>query len=185
MQQYSDYVQERAVYLFKEGKKAPAIAKALRDEGHVVSRVGIHKLLTKFQDTGSVARREVSGRPSKASETVDSIIESQMRRDDETTAAEMQKILVSKGFDLSVRTVLRRRIALGWTYRGSAYCQLIRETNMAKRLEFATAHLNYDFADAIFTDECSVQLETHRRFCCRKKGEAPRPKPRYIYGSVA
>jgi len=25
-----------------------------------------------------------------------------------------------------------------------------------------------------------VQLETHRRFCCCKKGEAPKSKPRYV-----
>ena len=34
------------------------------------------------------------------------------------------------------------------------------------------------FSDVIWTDECTVQLETHRRFCCRKKGEAPKNKPR-------
>jgi len=32
----------------------------------------------------------------------------------------------------------------------------------------------------IWSDECSVQLETHRRFCCCKKGEAPKSKPRYV-----
>ena len=34
------------------------------------------------------------------------------------------------------------------------------------------------FSDVIWTDECTVQLETHRHFCCRKKGEAPKNKPR-------
>ena len=34
------------------------------------------------------------------------------------------------------------------------------------------------FLDIIGTDECTVQLETHRRFCCRKKGEAPKNKYR-------
>ena len=35
------------------------------------------------------------------------------------------------------------------------------------------------FDDVIWSDECTVQMETHRRFCCRKKGEPPKPKPRY------
>ena len=28
------------------------------------------------------------------------------------------------------------------------------------------------------TDECTIQLEMHRRFCCRKSGQPARPKPR-------
>ncbi len=46
--------------------------------------------------------------------------------------------------------------------------------------DWASANLQDDFEDVIWTDECSVQLEPHRRTCCRKIGEAPRPKPRYI-----
>lgn len=67
---------------------------------------------------------------------------------------------------------------IGWSYRGSAYCQLIREANKNKRLEFALAHLHDDFADVIWSDETTVQLECHRRRCCRKEGEKPRPKPK-------
>lgn len=35
------------------------------------------------------------------------------------------------------------------------------------------------FEDVIWTDESTIQLESHRRFACKKCGEAPRPKPRY------
>ena len=38
-----------------------------------------------------------------------------------------------------------------------------------------------DFEDVLWTDECSVQMESHRRFCCRKIGEAPKPKARYAH----
>ena len=101
-----------------------------------------------------------------------------MRKDDETSASQLQKMLSDCGFHVSLRTILRCRTSLGWTYRVSAYCQLIRDANKAKRLAYATANLHYDFKDVIFTDECTVQMKTHRRFCCRKKGEAPCPKPR-------
>ena len=50
----------------------------------------------------------------------------------------------------------------GWTFRGSAYCQLIRKK--AKRLEFARRHLHEEeaaFNDVIFSDEATVQLESH------------------------
>lgn len=86
---YSDYVKERAVYLFMDGKNAPAITKALCDESHVVLRVSIHKLLIKYRETGTVARQQVSGWPSNPLQTVDKVIENQMRVDDETIAAKL------------------------------------------------------------------------------------------------
>ncbi len=49
--------------------------------------------------------------------------------------------------------ILRGRRQLGWTYRGSAYCQLIRQANKVKRLEWARAHLR----------------TTSRTFCGRMK----------------
>ena len=101
-----------------------------------------------------------------------------MRADDETTAYQLHRLLNEKGYSISLRTILRCRTALGWTFRGSAYCQLIREANKAKRLTWAQQHLNDTFDDVIWTDECTVQMESHRRFAYRKRGEAPRPKPR-------
>lgn len=44
-------------------------------------------------------------------------------------------------------------------------------------LQFATKHLNDKFDDVIGTDEATVQCETQHRFCCRKRKEAPIPKP--------
>ena len=35
-----------------------------------------------------------------------------------------------------------------------------------------------DFKNVIWTDETTVQLESHKRFCCRKDGRQPRYKPR-------
>ena len=58
---------------------------------------------------------------------------------------------------------------------------LLGRTN--KRLEWARKNLHEaanGFQDVIFTDEASIQLETHRRFCCHKIGERPKNKPRYI-----
>ena len=117
-------------------------------------------------------QRDVSSRPLKVSETVDRVVEDQMRQDNETTASNLPKILVNKGFDLSFCTVLHSRITLGWTYRGSSFCQLICESNKAKRLQFAIANLHDSFEDVIVMDECSVQLKIHRHyFFCRKKSE--------------
>ena len=71
---------------------------------------------------------------------------------------------------------LRCHTTLDWTFRGTAYCQLIREANKGKRLQWAQEHIGDSFKDVIRTDECTVQMESHHRFTCRKHGEAPKPK---------
>ena len=78
-------------------------------------------------------------------------------------------MLQAKGIVLSRSTILRCRRGLGWTYRGSAYCQLIREANKAKCLAWCIEHQNNTFRNVLWTDETTVQLENHRRFCNRKK----------------
>ena len=135
-------------------------------------------VLEKYEATGSISRRVGSGRPSKVTAEIKEVVEEQMRADDETTTYQLHRLLNEKGYSISLRTILRCRTALGWTFGGSAYCQLIREANKAKRLTWAQQHLNDTFDDVIWTDKCTVQMESHRRFACRKRGEAPRPKPR-------
>ena len=51
---------------------------------------------------------------------------------------------------------------------------------MMKRLEFALEYQHDAFENVIYSDESTVQLETHRRYSCCKEGEAPQPKPRYV-----
>ena len=67
-----------------------------------------------------------------------------------------------------------------WTFRGSSYCQLIRQANKIKRLDWAKINLNDKFENIVWTDEATIQLETHRRFSCHKRGERPKNKPRYV-----
>ena len=130
-------------------------------------------------------RQTGSGRLSIVTSRVESIIETQMETDDDTMATQLQALLASKGYSLSLPTIQRSRSRQGCTFRGSAYCQLLRDANKEKRLVWArenlTAALTNGFTDIVWTDEASVQLESHRRHCFRKSGCQPRPKPRYAY----
>ena len=90
-----------------------------------------------------------------------------MKQDDETTAYQLHALLLSKGYSLSLRSVIQCRTSMGWTFRGSAYCQLIRDVNKKKRFDWAKIYIDDDFEKVIFIDECTVQLESHRQFCCR------------------
>ncbi len=69
------------------------------------------------------------------------------------------------GHPLSLKTILCSRTMLGWTFRGNAYCQLIRHAKKQKRLDWAKQYkneaANNGFKDIIWTDESSIQLESH------------------------
>ena len=80
-------------------------------------------------------------------------------------------------------TILSNRQDLRWIYRGSAYCQQIRHANKEKRQTWARSFLHDSFDNVIWSDETTVQLETHRCFCYRKEGEKPRPKyrPKHLH----
>ena len=167
------------MYHSNQGYKPYTIARLLlEEEGITVSRFGVAKFLKVYEQTGTTARRPGSSRPSKVTARVKELVEEKMNEDDETTAYQLHGMLVEHGIDISLRTILRCRTTLGWTFRGSAYCQLIREINKVKRLEWAQRNKDEDFNDVIWTDECTVQLENHRRFCCRRVGHTPKPKPR-------
>ena len=60
----------------------------------------------------------------------------------------------------------------------SEYCQLIRDENKVKRLDWCVANKDDSFDAVIFTDKCSIQMECHRRFACHRKGELPKTKLR-------
>ena len=176
---YSTYKKQRILYLRSQGLKAPTIARMLRDEENLqCTCVGVSMFLKRFEETGSLTRQPGSGRPSKITAEIKEIVEEQMQFDDETSAVQLHRLLNDRGYSISLRTILRCRTSLGWTFRGSAYCQLIREANKEKRLVWAREHVGESFDDVIFTDESSIQMESHRRFCCRKQGMAPKPKPR-------
>ena len=181
---YSSYKKQRILYHHFRGCKPPKIVKLLKEENMKASRWGVAKFLKRFLEDGTISRRVGSGRPSKITAAIKSIVDEQMKRDDETTAFQLHRLLPEKGYNLTRRTILRCRTKLGWTFRGSAYCQLIREENKAKRLQWALQNRNDRFEDVLWTDESTIQLETHRRFCCRKKGELPRNKPRYTHVNV-
>ena len=79
-----------------------------------------------------------SGQPTKLTERVQELIEQKMQSDDETTVKELALLIRSEfGCWISFRTVLKGRKLLGWTSRGAAYCQLIRQQNKEKRLRWA------------------------------------------------
>ena len=76
----------------------------------------------RYVETGSIARRQGSGKPILRTGALFQTIEDIMQADDETTAVQIRSYLLQRGQRLlSLSTILRARRELGWRYRGSAY----------------------------------------------------------------
>ena len=176
---FSDFTKQRILSLAWKGYTISGIVECLVLEEEIrVSKQGVRQFLKRFALYKTIARKPGSGLPPKLSPNVQLLIEEAMRQDDETTATQLQAKLASQYIYVSLATIVRSRLELGWTYRGSAYCQLIRNANKQKRYDWAKANLHDDFENVIWSDETTVQLETHKRYCYRKDGEKPLPKPR-------
>ena len=175
---YSDYVKQRILFYHRSRKNCTEIARCLAEEGYKASKVGIYKFLRRYKETGTIARAPGSGRSSKVNHEIRKLIEEQMQRNDETTALEIKQLLEKEGFDASESSIRQWRKDLGWTSKGTSYCQMIREVNKEKRLKFATENNGMTLLDTIYTDETTVQIETHRRTCSYKRGCKPRYKPK-------
>ena len=84
------------------------------------------------------------------------IIDELMKENPERSAAQVQKILkTAEGIDISDSYIRKIRRELGWTFKRTSYCQLVRVVNKEKRLLWAREQLarNEEFDNVIFSDE--------------------------------
>ena len=76
--------------------------------------------------------------------------------------------------EASLSTIRGARRDLGWTMKRTRYCQLISDVNKVKRMEWCLDRVisNYlELSVVIWTDDCSVQLQSHRKITYHKHGE--------------
>ena len=180
MPKVSNYTRTRIEFLYKQDLHPAEIFKLLKGEGLLVSFASVTRIIKKLQLTGSVANLPRSGRPRKLSVAANAFIDQQMRSNDEMTSAQIQKKLAKRGVAVSSSTVRRSRKQQGWTLQRTAYCQLIRDANKVKRLEYAQRIIESGdtFHNVIFSDECSISLVQYRRTCYRKVDEPTKRKPK-------
>ena len=175
MPQLGEYSRVRLLLLIRKGFQVQTIIRCLKKEGISVSRTTVWRFKRHVRSTSSIMPLLRSGRKSKLANHYP-LLEHLMNENNELTATQIKNIL-EYGVKVTKSTVRRARQLLGWTYRRPAYCQTIRMGNIDKRLAWAEANLGDDFHDVIWTDETTVQLETHKRLCSRKKGfTKPRAK---------
>lgn len=120
--------------------------------------------LITYERSESFCLKPGYGRLSRTTDEVEMIVQAKMQADDETTATQLQDLLKKSGILLSLTTIKKCRLTFGWTFHGYRYCQLIRNQNKDKGLQFVfKCQAEADrFDDVIWSDETSVQLESHR-----------------------
>ena len=129
---YNMYKKWRIIHFHQLGHKPPTIAKLLKEENLKVSCVGVDKFIARFLETGLLRERNAQ---EDYHQSQQKCRQSSIQEDDETTAYQFRELLLSYGYSISRRTVLRCRLQLGWTFRGSAY-YLIRNASKIKRLDW-------------------------------------------------
>ena len=180
MPKVSTYTRKRIQSLHEQTLHAIEIFKMLKGEDLAVSYQCVTRIINKLKLTSSTDNMARSGWPRKVSPEAKAFIEEQMRRNDKTTSCEIQKKLAKNGLVVHASTVRRSRKEQGWTLQQTRYCQLIREANKVKRLEFAQRILDSGdtFNNVIFLDECSISLQQFRRICYWKVDEPAKRKPK-------
>ena len=169
------------VTLHQKGFKVKAIRKRL-EEQVFVSRAAIFKLLRKYRVHGIVGDLP---RPQRARILTDKqliFIDEALADNDELTARQLRGLIQDKWPEtsVSISTIKHARKNLGWVATRPRYCQLIREANKEKHLVWCKERLEDDesFEDVVFSDECSVEQDSHGRLCFRRKKEQRKLKPR-------
>jgi transposase len=162
--------------MWRANFKMKDIIERLAEEGVKVSRTAVHNLLTKFKKTESVGDIKRRARSRRLSAEHYRHIDELMAENTDLTSRQLFSALKEAypTVEMSLSTVKRARRYLGWTAKRTRYCQLISDVNKEKRMEWCLDRVisdDLDLEDVIWTDECSVQLESHRKITYHKQGE--------------
>ena len=179
-----------------KGLSVVQIREELARRNIAISRVSIYKLLNKWNTVVQVADQ---GREPTLGENVTievmEFIDKCMEQNDELTAPHlMERVNEKFGVNFSKSKIKRLRYKLGWRADNTRYCQMIKEKNKPIRLNHALGRIaaKDKFLDAMFSDECTVQMESHGKITFRKWYEPKkfRPKPKHplkvhVWGAIS
>ena len=169
----------RIIGMWQRNVTQRAIRSILAEEGIHVSLVSTCRLIRKFRETKSVLDHRTNKSPKILTEEQHRFIDNAMANNNELTGTQLRDKLKEQypSLEVSISTVKRTRRNLGWVSKRTRYCALISETNREKRKKWSEERIaqnDLELKDVIWTDECTVQLEPHRKSLFHKKGEPSR-----------
>lgn len=163
----TEYDRIRIVRVMERTFNATAAKNALAKEGICVDRKTVQNTWERYQDNNSVEYIKPPGRPNLYRK-IREYIDVKMTENNESTAGELSA-MIYRDMDLLVpaRTIARIRRKIGWRHVSVKYAQMVREANRLPRVKFSEDIVNGHrrFDNVIFSDECTVQLESNRRRC--------------------
>lgn len=182
-------LRRRIVHFRKvRGYSYRVIARELTADGQRVSHSAVQYWCQTYEEKGeqyvySYARPQMA-KGVKVTDNIRKSVDEHMEENPETSSLELQRSLLEKtGTALSTSRIRQVRNELGWRYKKTRYCQLIRDANKTKRLEWCQLQMrnNEKFDDVIFTDEATFEAQKTATKMYYKKGRAPplRPKPKH------
>ena len=123
----SKYAKQRILALKESGVTSSGIVvQILENEGITTSAQTVRHFYIRYCQSGSIARRRGSGRPTILTDGVLQTIDQTMRENDETMVADLQRFFHQQGFEITLTTIQRGRRHLGWTFRSL----LLRQQNL-------------------------------------------------------
>ena len=194
---YGEYTRNRILALANAYKTPTEIVGILREENIIIVRTTVARIKRRTREKMQGQQRpDRRGRPRKATSPVKRKIDEDYRRDPEINASELKNVLENElpGIRIGVSTIKRARKAAGWICTQTRYCQMVRDANKIKRLEFCRKIIetNDDFSNVIFTEESSVEIERATTIRFHKQGEMYKPasKPKHplkvhVWGGIS
>ena len=112
------------------------------------------------------------------------LIDTELTSNTNLTSRQLHNRLIKEfpSLIVSIASVKRARRSLGWVCKKTRYCAMIRDANKEKQLEWCCERVSEGdtFSDVIWTDECTVQLESNHAKSYHREGQPaplnPRPK---------
>ena len=129
---------QRVVHLKNQGCTYKSIKERLHEEGIRVSVKTLYLLMAKYRQTGSVLDRPRRVASKILKDEHYRVIDKALADNGELTSRQLRTMLCCKypELSMSICTVERARRELGWVVTTPKYCQLIREANKLKWLEW-------------------------------------------------
>ncbi|VDM81260.1 unnamed protein product [Strongylus vulgaris] len=190
---YSNIIQP----MFKEGKSISSIHRELQKLNSDVTYYQVRKFLQECHSRNLPARRKTYHPRSLAPylSTIKEIIADTYKADSSATIAFILGRLRERNIFVSASQVRDIRKMLGFVRATTKYCHMIRDVNKEKRIDFCTRMIDSkeDFANCIFTDESTVQVDCCVKYCYVKKGDfysrlrskAKHPVKLHLWGGIS
>lgn len=124
--------------LQRAGYSIKVIHNRLLQQGTTITKRSLYRLCKKFHDSHTVLDLPRQKRRHIISSEMAAIIDDMLKENDELTARQIRSKLQEKypSLSVSLATIKRARKEGGWVCTQPHYCQLIRDANKVKRLEW-------------------------------------------------